>query len=123
MLRHAALCLIWNFQTLVIILCSVNFKYTNLILEIRLRLVSDVGLVLTIINCKPNLSLKHDSNLNLISKIKFVYLGFTGISYPHFLQMPLAIINGIYNDHNPIVWFMFKWSRPQMDLKSLVALS
>ena len=42
----------------------------NLIFEIRLGLgLSDLGLGLTLINHKPN--------SNLISRIKFVYLGFS----------------------------------------------
>ena len=61
----------------VIIPCSVNPKHTNLIHEIRLGLGLglDLRLGLWLIMVKPNP--KSNPNPNLISRIKFVYLGFT----------------------------------------------
>ena len=55
----------------VIIPRSVNSKYMNLILEIWLGLDKGLGLILK--NQKPTTR----SNSNLISRIMFVYLGFT----------------------------------------------
>ena len=61
--------------TVVITPRSVNPKYTDLILEIKLGLELDLGIELTLISHKTDL--KPNPNPNLISRIKFVYLRFT----------------------------------------------
>ena len=59
----------------VIILCSVNPKYTNLILQVRLGLGLPLGLRSGLSFIRVNSNRKSNANSNLISRIKFVCLG------------------------------------------------
>ena len=58
-------------MTAVIIPCSVNPKYPNLIVG------NSLGFGLTLINHEPNLRPNPNPNPNLVSNTKFVHLGFT----------------------------------------------